>query len=82
MKTNNNGLHAWEVNAEFWDNYMGDESNFFHRDLVRPDTEKFLNIQASDYVLDIACGNGNFSARMAEKGAQVVAFDYSQKMIK
>ncbi len=81
MKTNNNGLHAWEANAEFWDNYMGDESNFFHRDLVRPVTEKFLNIQAHDYVLDIACGNGNFSARMAEKGAQVVAFDYSPKMI-
>lgn len=31
-----NGLSAWEANAEFWDDYMGDESNYFHRDLVRP----------------------------------------------
>jgi SAM-dependent methyltransferase len=32
-------------------------------------------------VLDIACGNGNFSRRLAELGANVIAFDYSSKMI-
>jgi SAM-dependent methyltransferase len=32
-------------------------------------------------VLDAACGNGNFSARLAELGARVVAFDYSPRMI-
>ncbi len=81
MSNKDNGLRAWEANAKFWDDYMGDASNFFHRDLVRPFTEKFLNIQAHDYILDIACGNGNFSATMAEKGCQVIAFDYSPNMI-
>lgn len=28
--------NIWELNAEHWDNYMGDESNDFHRDVVRP----------------------------------------------
>ncbi len=77
----NNGLKAWEANAEFWDNHMGDNSNYFHRDIVRPYVEKLLDINENDFVLDIACGNGNFSERMAQSGAKVVAFDYSQKMI-
>ncbi|HNX62162.1 MAG TPA: class I SAM-dependent methyltransferase [Candidatus Limiplasma sp.] len=76
-----NGLSAWETNATFWDRYMGDESNFFHRELVRPFSEELLDVKAGDLVLDIACGNGNFSKRLAENGADVIAFDYSPKMI-
>ena len=76
-----NGLKAWEANAEFWDNEMGDESNFFHCDIVRPSVEKLLKINENDLVLDIACGNGNFSQRMADSGARVVAMDYSPIMI-
>ncbi len=81
MDFQDNGLHAWEENAKFWDDAMGDESNFFHRDIVRPNVEKLLEINEEDLVLDIACGNGNFSQRMAMQGARVVAFDYSSKMI-
>ncbi len=33
-------------------------------------------------MLDIACGNGNFSQRMAKQGAQVVALYCSPQMIK
>ena len=40
-----------------------------------------LDIKTDDFILDIACGNGNYSSYLAEKGAQVVAFDYSEKMI-
>ena len=33
----------WEENAQFWDNAMGDESNEFHREVVRPlNTSPFL----------------------------------------
>lgn len=78
----NDSRERWEINAEFWDDYMGDNSNSFHREIVRPDTEKLLSIQKDDLILDIACGNGNFSKRLAELGAEVVAFDYSSKMIK
>lgn len=71
----------WNQNAEFWDNAMGDESNDFHREVVRPKAMELLNPNPADYVLDIACGNGNFSAYLAAKGVPVVAFDYSEKMI-
>lgn len=81
MVTIDNGLTEWETNAEFWDDAMGDNSNFFHCDIVRPYTEELLEIKPDDLILDIACGNGNFSEYMAKLGAQVVAFDYSSKMI-
>ncbi len=32
---------------------MGDESNSFHREIVRPHTEELLEIKADDLVLDI-----------------------------
>ena len=66
----------WEENAQFWDNAMGDESNEFHREVVRPKVTELLSPNPADYILDIACGNGNYSSYLAQRGASVVAFDY------
>lgn len=33
----------WEENAQFWDNAMGDESNEFHREVVRPKVTELLS---------------------------------------
>ena len=71
----------WNQNAEFWDCAMGDESNDFHREVVRPKVTELLNPDPTDYILDIACGNGNYSAYLAEKAVSVLAFDYSEKMV-
>ena len=71
----------WEENAQFWDNAMGDESNEFHREVVRPKVTELLSPNPADYILDIACDNGNYSSYLAQRGASVVAFDYSKKMI-
>ena len=71
----------WDTIAEFWDDYMGGESNRFHRELIRPKTEELLAVAEGQTILDISCGNGNFSRRLADLGARVVAVDYSPKMI-
>lgn len=81
VETNEESKRRWETNADYWDNKMGDKSNFFHCNIVRPHTEQLLEVKRGDLVLDIACGNGNFSAYLAEKGVDVVAFDYSEKII-
>ena len=74
-------LSVWETNAAFWDACMGDDSNSFHREVVRPGVTELLSPQAGDVILDIACGNGNYSAFMAKRGAKVLAFDQSPAMI-
>lgn len=74
-------LSAWEANAEFWDTAMGETSNRYHLEVVRPGVTQLLAPQAEDRILDAACGNGNYSAFLAELGATVTAFDYSPNMI-
>jgi 2-polyprenyl-3-methyl-5-hydroxy-6-metoxy-1,4-benzoquinol methylase len=74
------GQAIWNQNAPFWDEYMG-EGNNFQRILIGPATERLLRLEEDELVLDVACGNGNFSRRMAELGAQVVAFDFSPAFI-
>ena len=80
---------AWEVNAEVWDNRMGDEGNDFFNILCWPALASFLNasttlstgLQPDANILDIACGNGLTTRRLAELGAQVTAFDFSSNLI-
>ena len=71
----------WNRNAAFWDDYMGEQSNTFHNLLVRPAMERLLAVQPGDRVLDIGCGNGNFSRHLAGLGARVTAIDGSEAMI-
>ena len=81
MLRENDDLTIWNNNAFYWDERMGQNSNYFYNKVVRPKTEKLLDIKEGDYILDIACGNGNFSQRMVDLGARVVAFDFSENMI-
>ncbi len=70
----------WEQNAAFWDEYMG-EGGVFQRVLIGPTTERLLDLQPDERVLDVACGNGAFSRRMAALGARVVACDFAATFI-
>lgn len=70
----------WNQNAEFWDEKMRD-GNDFQRLLVGPATERLLELQPGELVLDVACGNGVFARRLAQLGAEVLACDFSEKFI-
>jgi 2-polyprenyl-3-methyl-5-hydroxy-6-metoxy-1,4-benzoquinol methylase len=72
---------AWEANAGVWDARMGDEGNDFFRILCWPAMLDLLNLQPGQRVLDIGCGNGLTSRKLAELGADVTAFDFSVNLI-
>jgi len=72
---------AWNSNASFWDEHMGEGNDFVYI-LEWPAMERMLDLKSNEYVLDIACGNGLTSRKMATKGAKVVAFDFSDQLIK
>jgi len=72
---------AWDMNARFWDERMADGNDFFIS-LIWPSVEKLLSPQPGEKFLDIACGNGLTSRRLAHAGAAVVAFDFSEEMIR
>jgi len=72
---------AWEDNAEIWDERMGDEGNDFFNLLCWPAIASLLDIRPGRRYLDIACGNGLTSRRLAALGAQVTAFDFSSNLV-
>src|SRR5437867_1921955 len=80
-QANEEARKAWDQNAKFWDERMG-EGNDFVEVLIWPTTERLLALKPGERVLDIACGNGLTSRRMAALGAEVIASDFSEQMIK
>lgn len=66
----------WEQKADHWDAQMG-EGNAFHNQLVAPAAARLLVPQPGETILDVACGNGQFSRQLATLGATVVATDFS-----
>ena len=73
---------AWDANAEHWDSRMGDDGNDFFNVLCWPFLASFLDVQPGQHILDIACGNGLTSRKLAQLGAKVTAFDFSTELIK
>jgi 2-polyprenyl-3-methyl-5-hydroxy-6-metoxy-1,4-benzoquinol methylase len=71
---------AWEANAAFWDEKMG-EGNDFVNVLQWPAILRLLEPLTGQHILDIATGNGLSARRLASLGTQVTAFDFSAKLI-
>jgi SAM-dependent methyltransferase len=71
---------AWNTNAAFWNERMADGNDFFNA-LVWPAVERLLQPLEGDRLLDVACGNGLTSRRLAQAKAKVTAFDFSEAMI-
>ncbi len=74
-------LGIWERIAPYWDDFVGDDGNQFQQSLIMPATDELLALKAGETVLDIACGNGNYSRRMAAAGAIVTGFDGASHFI-
>ena len=79
-KANQETRQVWDENAAYWDEYMG-EGNDFVELLCWPAIELLLDVRQGGRILDIACGNGLTSRRLAKLGYQVDAFDFSTEMI-
>ncbi|GAB4211659.1 MAG: class I SAM-dependent methyltransferase [Roseiflexaceae bacterium] len=71
----------WDQNAALWDSTIGDSGNRFHRTIVEPAVLALLALAPGETVLEIACGNGAFARTMAALGVQVVASDFSAKLL-
>jgi len=70
----------WDRIAGWWDESIA-EGNEFQRELIMPATDRLLALKPGEFVLDIACGNGNYSRRLGRAGAKVVAFDGSATFV-
>jgi 2-polyprenyl-3-methyl-5-hydroxy-6-metoxy-1,4-benzoquinol methylase len=72
--------YCWERKARWWSERIG-EGNAFQRTIINPVTDRLLNVRDAETVLEIACGNGNYSRRLAAFGCQVIATDFSEQFL-
>ncbi|WP_162924663.1 class I SAM-dependent DNA methyltransferase [Rubrobacter indicoceani] len=70
----------WDRKASYWDRMMGD-GNAFQETLISPTTERLLGGVSDRRILEIACGNGVMTRRLAALGAEVLATDLSETFL-
>jgi 2-polyprenyl-3-methyl-5-hydroxy-6-metoxy-1,4-benzoquinol methylase len=81
QQANEETRRAWDANASFWDQKMG-EGNDFANQLCWPSILHLLDPQPGQRILDIATGNGLTARRLAALGAKVWASDFSSELIR
>ena len=69
----------WDALAEWWDDKIGDGNSA--QTVVEEVSERFLELQPGQQVLDIACGAGRFARRMAASGAIITCIDHSETFL-
>lgn len=78
--SNDDVRSAWDALAVWWDEKMeGGET--WQRRLIAPAVEELLAVARGERMLELSCGNGEFSRRLIELGADVLASDFSEAML-
>jgi ubiquinone/menaquinone biosynthesis C-methylase UbiE len=70
----------WNSLADWWDDQIGD-GNSFQDVLIEPATEQLLGLRPGQRLLDVACGAGRFTRRMASFGAIILAVDQAERFL-
>ncbi len=61
---------------------MGESNNRFYNELIEPNVLALLQPCSGQKILDLACGHGNFSRKLASQGCMVTGIDFSSNLIK
>lgn len=72
---------SWEAIADGWTERMRTGTDQPRRYVLDPAHHGFLGDVAGKRVLDAGCGEGRFARQLAQRGAEVTAFDLSERMI-
>lgn len=71
----------WRELAPWYAEKQGEEGDFWHRTLLDPPLFALLGGVAGQHVLDLACGNGHNTRRLARMGARVTGVEYAEAHI-
>ena len=78
-RSKNEGETSWGKVAGWYSELLKDDNTYQAR-VILPNLLRLLNLQKGEKVLDLACGNGYFSAELA-KTAKVIGVDIARELI-
>lgn len=84
LRPGEDGLDAttdWANLAEWYDAKQGDEGDLWHRTFLDPALFACIGETAGLQILDVPCGNGHNTRRLARLGAEVTGLDISAPLI-
>lgn len=73
---------SWTTVSEAYDKYLGKDSSY-HKDLILPNLMRLIGDVNKKNILDVACGQGFFSALISNKfnTAKIDSFDLAETLI-
>jgi ubiquinone/menaquinone biosynthesis C-methylase UbiE len=72
---------AWDKIAKQYNDDFGDDGDYSHKYILYPALQKILKDVSSKKILDLGCGTGTFTRKLADKGANAYGIDFSKEMI-
>ena len=72
---------SWGGVADWYDNHLETDKDSYQEKVIAPNLVRLLDIKKGMKVLDLACGQGFFSRKFAEKGASVTGADIGKELI-
>ena len=74
-------LSEWDDLSDWYDKKQGEDGDLWHRALIDPVLLRLIGEPRGRDILDLGCGNGYLSRRLARQGGRITAVDSSLRMI-
>jgi ubiquinone/menaquinone biosynthesis C-methylase UbiE len=72
---------SWGSVASWYDKHLEHGADTYHEKVVYPNVMRLLGDVKDKHVLDLACGQGQFSRKLAEASAKVIGIDVGKELI-
>jgi ubiquinone/menaquinone biosynthesis C-methylase UbiE len=72
---------SWGGVSEWYDNYLEENADSYQEKVIWPNLLRIISPKAPMKILDLACGQGFFSRKLASLGVHVIGADISKELI-
>ncbi len=73
---------SWGSIANWYDGLVEDAADSYQKNVLMPNLIRLVAPRAGMTILDVACGQGYFARAFSQNGADVIACDISEELIK
>src|SRR3989338_1356385 len=72
---------SWGKVADWYDDYLENTKDTYQEQVIAPNILRVVSPKKGDRVLDVACGQGFFTRKFGDEGAEVVGAEISKELI-